>query len=72
VARAALILHWQENLTEKEMPPKWMWGLDEDLNRHFERLNEERGGSSRDDEDDEPSGPMVKNEYARSRGRGAR
>lgn len=48
------------------MPPKWMWGLDEELNRHFELLNEKRGGDR--DDDDEPAGPMLKNEYAKHRG----
>lgn len=67
------MLSWQENLSKEEMPPEWMWLLDEDLIEHFDRVNEDRiakyGGSSQDD-DDLGGGLMVQNELARGRGRG--
>lgn len=59
------ILSWQENLVEDEIPPTWMWSLDEELNDWFEQLESSRkdkgGGGG-----DEPV-PMMQNELAKSR-----
>jgi hypothetical protein len=45
-----------------------MWTLDEELERHFERVKEKRlAGITDSDDDDE--GLVVHNEYARGRGR---
>jgi hypothetical protein len=45
-----------------------MWTLDEELERHFERIRARSGNS--DDEDDEAErGGMMQNEYAKNRGR---
>ena len=70
VAHAMTILGWFEHLTEDDLPPEWMWHLTEELEDHFEMVKERRksGASSRDD-DERPSGPMIRNEYARGRGR---
>jgi hypothetical protein len=65
-----LIVFWQENVLEKDMPPRWMWSLDEELSRHFERVRD-RDGSDVNDDDDRPAGPMLQNEYAKGRGRNA-
>lgn len=75
IRQSLQILTWQENLTKDEMPPEWMWLLDEDLVEHFDRVNEERaekygGGGSRDDDDD-LGGMMVQNDLAKGRGRRA-
>jgi hypothetical protein len=72
IHHAVLIVGWQENLLEKEMPPKWMWTLDEELNQHFEELHRRRGSDPDDDDEPEPVGPMLVNEYAKSRGRNLR
>lgn len=69
VSHAVLILGWQENLLKSEMPPRWMWALDEDLTRHFERIAADRESGRESDPEDEP---MMHNEYARNRGRHAR
>lgn len=73
---AMLIVLWQENLPEDEMPPRWMWALDDELNDYFEKLKEARKrkfGIGDDDQDDvETSGPMLKNELAENRGRNLR
>lgn len=68
---ASVILSWRENLTEDEMPPSWMWHLDDELGRHFDKVRAKRRSlGSDDDEDDVPEGSMtVRNEYARGRGR---
>jgi hypothetical protein len=50
------------------MPPEWMWHLGHELERHFELVKDRRRAGTRDD-DDEPAGPMIQNEYARGRGR---
>lgn len=66
------ILGWFEHLPEDDMPPVWMWHLTDELEDHFEMVKDRRksGISSRDD-DDQPSGGMIRNEYARGRGREA-
>jgi len=33
------IISWQENLTEEEMPPRWMWHLDWELEKWFEEID---------------------------------
>jgi len=66
---------WQENLPSKEIPPRWMWALDDELNRHFEWVRKQRDDPDDHDRDlDEPAsvGPMLQNEYAKNRGRNAR
>lgn len=70
ISRAQSIIYWQENVVSKDMPPKWMWTLDEELNRHFERIRDKSG--SDDHDDDRPAaGPMLVNEYAQERRRNA-
>lgn len=65
------MLHWQENLAPDEMPPYWMWPLDEELAVWFERVVEEResrhggGGGSSSGPDD--GGSWSQNEYAKGR-----
>lgn len=71
LSHAVMILGWQEHLLEAEMPPRWAWCLDEELNRHFERVKSDRD-SGRDRDYDDADGPMMQNEYARNRGRHAR
>jgi hypothetical protein len=77
ISHAGLIANWQENLLEKEMPPVWMWALDEELDLHFKRMKAKRAakyGADDDDDDDEPLGrtAALENELARNRGRHAR
>ena len=69
IGHAMTILGWFEHLGADEVPPVWMWHLSDELEDHFEMVKERRksGASSRDD--DEPSGPMIRNEYAKGRGR---
>lgn len=61
------ILSWLTNLTDEEMPPRWSWHLTDELERHFEAVKANRGAGP--DNDDSPSGAMLKNEYAQGRGR---
>lgn len=49
------ILSWQENLMEDEMPPKWMWHLDSELQTHFEILKEKRSAPVSGSSSDQPS-----------------
>lgn len=45
IEQAMRILNWQENLPSDEMPPRWMWSLDWELEVHFsdvERKREDR------------------------------
>lgn len=68
INHAWAVLSWHEHLSEDEQPPRWMWELPDELEAHFDWVKQERrSGTSRDD--DEPSGPMTKNELARGRGR---
>jgi hypothetical protein len=63
VSHANLILSWQENLLDGEMPPQWMWHLDHELRVWFERIDEKRkerfGGTGGDDSDDEHPDMMT-------------
>lgn len=69
ISHARSIIAWQEHLTDDEMPPIWMWTLDEELERHFERIKERRKSGETGPIDDEEAGLIVHNEYARGRGR---
>lgn len=40
--QAHRVLSWQENLTDEEMPPRWMWHLDWELNAHFDSVKRKR------------------------------
>lgn len=51
------------------MPPEWMWHLGHELERHFEQVKDRRKAGNRDTDDEEVSGPVIHNEYARGRGR---
>jgi hypothetical protein len=66
-----MIISWHEHLTENEQPPVWMWTLSEELERHFERIKERREAGTTNDDDDE-SGLVIHNEYAKGRGRSMR
>lgn len=67
IQHAHRILSWQENLTEEETPPEWMWELEWELERWFEEVKSKReerfGGSS----DGDTTAPMMTNEYAQGR-----
>jgi hypothetical protein len=42
VEHAHQILDWQENLTSDEVPPRWMWHLDHELDIWFTRIKRDR------------------------------
>jgi hypothetical protein len=52
---ALRILSWQENLPSDEMPPRWMWPLDWEIDQHFKvvdaRRKEKYGGNTSDSTD---------------------
>lgn len=69
LTHAHRVLDWQENLMSEEMPPEWMWPLDDALESWFkevERKRKDRFGGSGDDDDDDGT-PMMHNEYAKDR-----
>lgn len=69
ISHAVMVIGWQENLLEAEIPPRWTWTLDDELGRHFDWIRSQRESGS----DIEPmDGPTMQNEYARNRGRNAR
>jgi hypothetical protein len=68
INHAIVILSWYEHLPSDEMPPRWMWHLNDELEQHFDMVKANRGNGATNDDD----GPMMKNEYARDRGRNAR
>ena len=69
ISRSVTIIYWQENMSPEDVPPRWMWALDDELTRHFERMKERQPG---DYDDDPPAGPMLVNEHAKNRGRNLR
>lgn len=66
VEHASRICQWQENLVSEEMPPSWMWHLDEELEIWFENVEEKRkeryGGDSSDS-----SPELTRNELVKGR-----
>jgi hypothetical protein len=72
INHAMTIIDWQENLTKEEMPPEWMWHLDEEVATFLERVfreRRERMGLPPDDEGGSDGKRMVGNELTRGRGR---
>lgn len=66
-----MIVSWQENLADEEVPPEWMWALDHELIGWFDevkRKRDEKYGRSNDD-DDRDEAPMMTNELAAARRR---
>lgn len=63
IEHAHNILLWQENLTEEETPPEWMWSVDHELEVWFEQIKvarDEKYGAHKDEV------PMMTNEHARN------
>lgn len=75
VNHAHVILGWQENLSNDETPPEWMWALDDELEKWFEEVEETRkekygtGGRSDDARSNDTVVPMMQNELTRNRRR---
>lgn len=42
IEHALRILSWQENLPSDEMPPRWMWNLEWELDIHFKKVDKQR------------------------------
>lgn len=67
IEHAHRILDWQENLIKDEMPPRWMWPFEDELEIWFEeveRKREERYGGKGGSDD---SVPMMSNELSKGR-----
>ena len=67
ITHAHSILGWQENMVSEEMPPKWMWHLDWELEVWFERVDKERKARFGGGGDDEDTGDMMTNDLAKGR-----
>lgn len=70
IEHAHRICDWQENMVSEEIPPKWMWCFEEELEIWFEEVDQQRkarfgGGESRGDE----NVPMMQNEMTKGRRR---
>lgn len=67
IDHAHRILHWQENLSKEEQPPKWMWAHDDELKEWFKEVELLRGpgvdGGGGDDRE-APMEGMMSNEAA--------
>jgi hypothetical protein len=68
VNHAYLVLSWQENLPRDEIPPEWMWPLDDDLEAWFEEVQAKRDEKyGRSDTVDGPG--MMQNQLTKGRPR---
>ena len=68
ISHANKILDWYENLSEKDIPPEWMWGIDSELEVWFEEVKASHspGGAERDTREEVP---MMSNDLAKERKR---
>jgi hypothetical protein len=69
IEHANRVLDWHENLMEDELPPEWMWPLDNEIASWFEgvkRQRDEKFGTSSSNGDREVD-MMMDNELARGR-----
>jgi hypothetical protein len=58
------VISWYENLPEEEIPPRWMWPLDHELETWFLEMKRIReAGASMSSPDDQDS-EMMENEFA--------
>lgn len=72
IEHATRVIYWQDNLTSEEMPPEWMWPLDEEVADHMEAVHEERKRKFGKDDDDDGHGlSLNRNELSKGRGRDA-
>jgi hypothetical protein len=62
---AVRIISWQENLTSDDIPPKWMWPLEWELELWFVEVDRRRQSASNGGSGDEQV-EMMDNEYARA------
>jgi hypothetical protein len=67
IDHAHRVLSWQENLSQEEQPPKWMWPHDDELKVWFEEVRlarEEKYGGGGSDDREPPMEGMMSNEAA--------
>ena len=67
IEQAVTILSWQENLVSEEMPPKWMWHLDWEIENWFIAVKNKREARYNKDPSDDSEGSdsdWEDNEYA--------
>lgn len=66
VEHAHSILNWKDNLPPDDVPPRWMWHLDHELEPWFQRVEDDRadraGGDGREAREHVP---MTQNEMTR-------
>lgn len=59
IDHALHILGWQENMMEDEMPERWKWHLDWEINRHFLDIKRKRNPENASSSSDEDSGETA-------------
>ena len=67
IDHAYKILSWQENLQEDEIPPRWMWGLDWELEAWFEEVEILRKSKYSNTDDDREVVAMDSNQDPEAR-----
>lgn len=71
IDHAHRIISWQENLVNEEMPPRWMWHLEWELDEWFENVDQKRKDRYGDPDDREQTelmsnqDPEVKERFKR-------
>lgn len=69
IEHANRVLDWQEHLRPKEIPPQWMWPLDDEIAKWLDEVMEARNEGRSDDDSSSPNArrertPMMSNELA--------
>lgn len=66
---ALSVLNWQENLLPNDLPPRWMWHLDHELERWFDAIKAERDRPMSSPSGEREAPMMINTLHPRNRGR---
>lgn len=63
INHAVRIISWMENYSEEEMPPKWMWHLEHELEPWFNSVKSKRDRDRAGPEEAREEGEYMTNEF---------
>ncbi len=67
IEHAQRVLGWQENLGQDEMPPQWLWVVEDELETWFEDVDRKRKEKYGSPAEDTEESEMMSNTLARGK-----